>query len=388
MCYCQLFTTHFILTLFLYFQLAAQNKALADELRLLKEATQHQTQQQAEQYRLLQQHQQSPAVCDTCKHNISEGPKKDLDSSALTDNASKSEEMPVPVEKDWLLLARISVWNMATQNTLVDCSTDSLSAALQEYLSSHPVSTSTDATTESASPTAPIHGNGSGIGDNDSLDFSAACDLLIMYINNIIKNPTVPRYRRISTTNNSYLKSLSSLLGHEAMLSALGFVRKPESNYFEYEWYNLPSSSSSSSSSTSTNTKAVTLTRPGSSSEAGRLLEDAVQLLAALKTSPHALASLLLSKLTETSSVAADSIGTDSAATDISVVENKINESSPLARVDNTRVGTNAPAELEPSLISVVDVSENENIDENEESAGVDFMKILKLAQESKNKTA
>ena len=92
--------------------------------------------------------------------------------------------------------------------------------------------------------------------------------MLLMYINNIVKNPTVPRYRRVSTTNNSYMKSLSAVQGHEALLSAVGFARKAESNHFEYEWHSLPTATADSAS---VDNKNVT-DKPRSAQEATALL--------------------------------------------------------------------------------------------------------------------
>ena len=55
------------------------------------------------------------------------------------------------------------------------------------------------------------------------------CDLILMFLNNIIKNPTNPRYRRISTTNTSYKTSLNGLAGHDKVLLSIGFVLKGSS---------------------------------------------------------------------------------------------------------------------------------------------------------------
>lgn len=159
-------------------------------------------------------------------------------------------------------------------------------------------------------------------------DWTAACELLIMYLNNIIKNPSVPRYRRISTTNSSYMKSLLPVEKHATrLLAAVGFVKKDDSTYFEYAWHSLPSSvevtaTASSNSSSSSSSKAgadnsSSSRIPVSVEVAVRLLQRAVALLTALKATAKggggegkegallALAELIVQQMTTASTAAA-----------------------------------------------------------------------------------
>ena len=60
----------------------------------------------------------------------------------------------------------------------------------------------------------------------------SAIQSLHLYINNIVDNINVPRYRKISTTNNSYKSNVQPLEGHEKLLEVLGFTL----NGSTYEW--------------------------------------------------------------------------------------------------------------------------------------------------------
>lgn len=69
-----------------------------------------------------------------------------------------------------------------------------------------------------------------------SKEFIAGVDLLLLFIKNLLKNPTIPRYRRISTTNSSFKTSLLPLASHKKVLESLGFQFKQQGNSYEWEW--------------------------------------------------------------------------------------------------------------------------------------------------------
>jgi hypothetical protein len=71
---------------------------------------------------------------------------------------------------------------------------------------------------------------------------------LRMYVNMIVENPDIPRYRRIATSNQSFKTLIAPIEGHETFLKSLGFIKKSSC----YEWLDTAPSSSSSSSSAST----------------------------------------------------------------------------------------------------------------------------------------
>ena len=49
---------------------------------------------------------------------------------------------------------------------------------------------------------------------------------LLMYITKLVEQPTVPRYRRVSTTNQTYKTLIAPLKGHDEFLKAVGFSKK------------------------------------------------------------------------------------------------------------------------------------------------------------------
>ena len=60
-------------------------------------------------------------------------------------------------------------------------------------------------------------------GDEDMVH---ACNMLIMFIRNVLKEPHIPRYRRIARSNAGFKKSLEPLEGHLQVLEAVGFEEK------------------------------------------------------------------------------------------------------------------------------------------------------------------
>jgi hypothetical protein len=70
---------------------------------------------------------------------------------------------------------------------------------------------------------------------NDTIqkdELNKACSTIIMYVNNIINNPTIPRYHKISTSNATFKASLMPLEGHNKLLESIGFTKT--GNYFEW----------------------------------------------------------------------------------------------------------------------------------------------------------
>lgn len=57
---------------------------------------------------------------------------------------------------------------------------------------------------------------------------------LAMYIRMLLEQPDVPRYRRISTTNDSFRTLVQVVEGHEQLLASVGFAKR--GLYFEWTW--------------------------------------------------------------------------------------------------------------------------------------------------------
>ena len=60
----------------------------------------------------------------------------------------------------------------------------------------------------------------------------AACNTLIMYLSKIVEQPTVTRYKKISTNNTNFVNFIQPLNNYEELLSLLGFERK--GNFYHY----------------------------------------------------------------------------------------------------------------------------------------------------------
>ena len=150
------------------------------------------------------------------------------------------------------------------------------------------------------------------------------CEMLLMYINNIIKYPSVPRYRRISTNNQSFCSSLQPLNGHHEVLSSVGFVKK--GSHYEWEWglaaskypnLSSPLKASSSSSSSSSSIKSnqsvdshkntihekssssaddICIIPPRDEATIHAVMTESVELITALKDKPEKCLQLLLDK--------------------------------------------------------------------------------------------
>lgn len=65
--------------------------------------------------------------------------------------------------------------------------------------------------------------------------FKLGCGALMMYVSKVLEQPSVPRYRKISTSNASFKALVLPLEGHVELLSAVGFKRN-ESGTGNFEW--------------------------------------------------------------------------------------------------------------------------------------------------------
>jgi hypothetical protein len=94
-----------------------------------------------------------------------------------------------------------------------------------------------------SSATADASSSGPTLSDDA---FKQGCGALLLYIGKVSDNPTVPRYRKIATSNASFKSLVMPMKGHEKVLQSVGF--KKQGAYFEWMW--APDSSTSSSTST------------------------------------------------------------------------------------------------------------------------------------------
>lgn len=68
---------------------------------------------------------------------------------------------------------------------------------------------------------------------NGEEELKVGAQMLYLYCLNISKNPSVPRYRKIYTNNNSFQMKVGNLKGAKDLLCAVGFVEKK--NFFEWD---------------------------------------------------------------------------------------------------------------------------------------------------------
>ena len=68
--------------------------------------------------------------------------------------------------------------------------------------------------------------------DLDKSNLKEGCIALRMYVDKILQHPTIPRYQRISVTNQNYKKLILPLEGHVEVLEAIGFKRRGA--YFDW----------------------------------------------------------------------------------------------------------------------------------------------------------
>lgn len=374
---------------------------MAEELRLLKEASQAHIELQQRQFTELM-HSRAH-LCGTCRADLTAAEKTaTAKKSANNENANENETSSIKdsaverkewAEEDWMHNLCAAVWLMAT----LDAATVSTEAELCDAASL--LQTAKQCITQSSiTATTPTEASTTVEKQPQTADLAAACELLVMYINNILKNPSVPRYRRVSTTNSSYMKSLLPVEAQAVrVLHAVGFVKKAESTYYEYSWHSLPAAASGSSvdkvSAGKEGAAGSTIDRvPGSAEVATKLLHSAVSLLTALKTRKTALAEVLVQRLTassaSTTGVEGDSGSTsgsqqvDSAGEKVAVlVGGAANVHTTINSKASVTAGPGAISGAgEDGLIAVMEVGEegvgllsgNSALDD-----GVDFMKVL-----------
>ena len=66
--------------------------------------------------------------------------------------------------------------------------------------------------------------------------FRKGCAALLLYISKVQEQPTVPRYRRIATSNASYKALVEVFDNHDLVLAAVGFAKSSDGKCFEWIW--------------------------------------------------------------------------------------------------------------------------------------------------------
>lgn len=69
----------------------------------------------------------------------------------------------------------------------------------------------------------------------DVKKMTSASETMTLFIKTLLKQPEVPRYRKIAATNFAFKNSLAGLIGIDRLFSATGFILR--GNSWEWEWY-------------------------------------------------------------------------------------------------------------------------------------------------------
>ena len=67
--------------------------------------------------------------------------------------------------------------------------------------------------------------------------FKKGCGALMMYVGNVLGNPSLPRYRKISTSNVSFKSLVQNLKGHDNVLKSVGFKKNGSGTSSGFEWF-------------------------------------------------------------------------------------------------------------------------------------------------------
>ncbi len=162
----------------------------------------------------LQERQQPNEICKTCRKLVSNESKNNDDSLQYKNDSLSDPVMAEPISLDtWLSNLRTAVTQMGAAAKASSPPTPTETTAYQVDETSQP---QPKVTAIAATP------------------LQKGCDMLLMYLKNIKLQPGVPRYRKISTTNASFRESMASLVGHQAVLEAVGFAKA--GSYFEWTW--------------------------------------------------------------------------------------------------------------------------------------------------------
>jgi hypothetical protein len=103
-----------------------------------------------------------------------------------------------------------------------------------------------------------------------------------MYVNNLIRSSSVPRYRKLSSSNNAHKNTLSRLAGHGGVLRAVGFTQREKTSAYEWQW--TPERIKSQQSGGGVKEGASDPQVPDSQEDCLTLLREAARLLELLKT--------------------------------------------------------------------------------------------------------
>jgi hypothetical protein len=224
-----------------------------------------------------------------------------------TQDSSKSESLssntaPTTKDKSIIVLTpqqRIYVLNSAIKKLIVDNSSLAIEKAVIDSSNKLDVenkemdaiaSKSTDIGVNVDEPMPKVN--------NDDTKLKQCCGTLNMYLKNLVDFPNIPRYRKISTTNQSFVSMVLPVKGHDDVLRSVGFAQK--GSYYEWLWAEAANSSSSPTDTTSIHKEYSIKSDVPSYDECKSLLSACIHMLEDIKMNGRqALTSLLKQEVVE-----------------------------------------------------------------------------------------
>lgn len=151
---------------------------------------------------------------------VSAAPTADSDAASEVSDAEGKATPPVQLTTEqYLAILRSAVKEILNQRvkTIIDNKSDALTGSSPDLL---------NAESEGKKNIGSLEGDDA---------FKKSCGALTMYVRNVLDNPTLPRYRKITTTNASFKTLVLPLTGYVEVLNAIGF-RSSGTGASNFEW--------------------------------------------------------------------------------------------------------------------------------------------------------
>ena len=155
-----------------------------------------------------------------------------IDANSVEEVVNKSPDIQLTTA-DFLLALRLAMRHMAGGQEATSFNIEKIKG-------------STNATVESAltakTPMKLGEDGKANIDDQNVIEndenFRKGCGALMMYVGKVLENPSLPRYRKISTSNVSFKSLVLNVKGHADVLGAVGFktTGSGSSSCFEWIW--------------------------------------------------------------------------------------------------------------------------------------------------------
>jgi hypothetical protein len=238
----------------------------------------------------------------------------------------------------------------------------------------------------------PVHKNY----DDLSKEFLAAVDLVILFIQNLIKHPGIPRYRRITTTNANYKNTLQSFSFHKKLLESIGF--KLNGTFYEWDWASIMDDTNNKAKLPVKETETTPIPIP-TKEMIPTLLEDTISLLQTMKSAQgkkkfiEAIQLQKQKEKKETGITMGKSTENNNNTSDIQRDMMNLSSTTPKSAkkvnetVNQRGLSTPEKKKEDSSILEERTSNKEENVDGNEDSTTLKTIRSLKLDTNSNNNT-